>query len=86
MRGNGMDKEKLNEMTFEVAIARLEEIVRALESGNAPLDESLALFEEGVALVKLCNSRLDGAEQKVKMLTFGEDGSASEQDMPAMKV
>ena len=41
------------EMTFESAIARLEEIVRLLESGSAPLDESLALFEEGVGLVKL---------------------------------
>ena len=86
MKGNLMDNAKLNEMTFEVAIARLEEIVRTLEGGNAPLDESLSLVEEGVALVKLCNSRLDGAEQKVKMLTFGEDGSVSEQDMPAMKV
>ena len=86
MKGNHMDNAKLNEMTFEVAIARLEEIVRTLEGGNAPLDESLSLFEEGVALVKLCNSRLDGVEQKVKMLTFGEDGSVSEQDMPAMKV
>ena len=80
-----MDKEKTDEMTFETAIARLEEIVRALEGGNAPLDESLTLFEEGVALVKLCNSRLDAAEQKVKLLTFGEDGTVTEADMPPMK-
>ena len=69
------------EMTFEVAIARLEEIVRALESGSAPLDKSLALFEEGVALVKLCNSRLDNAEQKVKILTAAPDGTLTETDM-----
>lgn len=69
------------EMTFEVAIARLEEIVRMLEGGNAPLDQSLALFEEGVALVKLCNSRLDTAEQKVKILTTSPDGSMIETDM-----
>ena len=69
------------EMTFEGAIARLEEIVRMLEGGNAPLDQSLALFEEGVALVKLCNSRLDTAEQKVKMLTMGGDGTLVESDM-----
>ncbi|MBR5253155.1 MAG: exodeoxyribonuclease VII small subunit [Clostridia bacterium] len=69
------------EMTFEVAIARLEEIVRALESGSAPLDKSLALFEEGVALVKLCNSRLDNAEQKVKILTAAPDGTLTEADM-----
>lgn len=69
------------EMTFEVAIARLEEIVRMLEGGNAPLDQSLALFEEGVALVKLCNSRLDTAEQKVKILTAAGDGTLVETDM-----
>ncbi|MBE6540838.1 MAG: exodeoxyribonuclease VII small subunit [Ruminococcaceae bacterium] len=70
-----------NEMTFEVAIARLEEIVRMLEGGNAPLDQSLAMFEEGVALVKLCNSRLDTAEQKVKILTSAGDGTLVEADM-----
>ena len=71
-------------VTFEAAIARLEEIVRALESGSAPLDESLTLFEEGVALVKLCNARLDTAEQKVKLLTLNPDGTAQERDMPPM--
>lgn len=80
-----MNEEKMNEMTFEVAIARLEEIVRLLESGNAPLDQSLSLFEEGVALVKLCNSRLDNAEHRVKILTMGADGSVVEEDMPPMK-
>ncbi len=64
------------ELTFEEALARLEEIVRALDSGNAPLDQSLSLFEEGVKLVKLCNNKLDSAEQKVKILTGGEDGLA----------
>lgn len=63
-----------NEMNFELAIARLEQIVRSLESGNAPLDESLALFEEGVGLVRFCNEKLDKAESKVKLLTFGKDG------------
>ncbi len=70
----------LKEMTFEAAIARLEEIVRALESGNAPLDKSLELFEEGVSLVKLCNSRLDNAEQRVKILVDGGDGNLKEED------
>ncbi len=68
----------IENMTFESAIARLEVIVRALESGNAPLDESLSLFEEGVALVKFCNEKLDGAEQRVKMLTFAPDGTPTE--------
>lgn len=78
-----MNENKMNpeEMTFEAAIARLEEIVRMLEGGSAPLDKSLAMFEEGVALVKLCNSRLDTAEQKVKILTLGGDGTLTETDM-----
>ena len=73
-----------NEMTFEAALARLEEIVRRLESGSAPLDESLALFEEGVGLVKLCNARLDSAEQKVRLLTKNPDGTVTEGDLPPM--
>ncbi len=56
-------------MTFESALVRLEEIVKSLDSGNAPLDDSLNLFEEGVALVKFCNGKLDSAEQRVKVVT-----------------
>ena len=63
-----------NEMNFENAIARLEQIVRALESGSAPLDDSLALFEEGVRLVKLCNEKLDSAETRIKFLTETPSG------------
>jgi len=66
--------------TFESAIARLEEIVRALENGDAPLDSSIALFEEGITLVKLCNSKLDSAEQRVKILVKGADGTLTEED------
>lgn len=58
-----------SELTFEEALGQLEKIVNALESGNAPLDDSLALYEEAVKLVKLCNEKLDLAEQKVKILT-----------------
>ena len=76
-----MSENTKKEMTFEVAIARLEEIVRMLESGSAPLDTSLALFEEGVSLVKLCNQRLDTAEQRVRILTVGEGGELVEADM-----
>lgn len=72
--------DKKEEMTFETALARLEEIVRAMESGNAMLDESLALFEEGVGLVKYCTKALDTAEQRVKILQKGEDGGVVEAD------
>ena len=73
----------MSEITFEAAMTRLEEIVRALEGGNAPLNTSLALFEEGVSLVKFCNQKLDAAEQKVKILQRGEDGTLTETDMKA---
>ena len=63
--------DNISKISFEEAMARLEEIVKYLESGNAPLDKSLELFEEGVTLVKLCNSKLDSAEQKVRFLTAG---------------
>lgn len=69
-----------NEITFESAIARLEEIVRSLETGNAPLDMSLSLFEEGVSLVKLCNSKLDTAEHKIKVLIASPNGEMKEED------
>ncbi len=56
------------EITFEQALERLENIVASLENGDAPLDESLTLFEEGVKLVKLCNNKLENAEEAVKQL------------------
>ncbi len=70
----------INDMTFESAIARLEEIVRALEAGSEALDTSLSLFEEGIALVKFCNSKLDTAEQKIKILVSAPDGTLEEKD------
>ena len=73
-----------DKMKFEDAMKRLEEIVRFLEGGNADLDSSLSAFEEGVRLVKFCNSELDRAEKRVKLLTFASDGSVSETDMPEM--
>ena len=65
-------------MTFEEAMKRLEEIVRKLEGGNALLDESLALYEEGVGLVKFCNDTLDNATAKVRVLTrYGLNGEVT---------
>ncbi len=70
------------ELTFEKALARLEEIVKALEAANTPLDESLSLFEEGSKLVKFCNEKISTAEKKVKLITEAE-GMAIEQDFTA---
>ncbi|RMF79579.1 MAG: exodeoxyribonuclease VII small subunit [Nitrospirae bacterium] len=63
--------------SFESALARLEEIVGRLEAGELPLEESLALFEEGVGLVKECGRRLDEAERRVEKLVTDADGSTT---------
>lgn len=60
--------------SFEEMIRRLEEIVRALDSVETPLDTSLALFEEGASLVRLCTAKLDEAQQKVTVLQTGGQG------------
>ncbi len=66
------------EKTFEESLARLEEIVRLLEKGDAPLAESLGLFEEGAGLIRACGKQLDEAEQKVVKLRKTADGSPEE--------
>ena len=69
-------KKKLN---FEAAMARLEEIVKLLEQGEAPLEDALSLFEEGTKLMKKCSAQLDRAEQKVTKLLAGPDGTPVEE-------
>ena len=66
--------ENKNELSFEEALAKLETIVRKLESGNARLDESLKLYEEGTSLVKYCSETLDKAQQKILTVTGGTCG------------
>ena len=62
----------MKEESFESAIKRLEDIVSKMEGGELPLDESLALFEEGVKLSRVLNKRLEEAERKVEMLVKDE--------------
>ena len=66
------------EKTFEEMLARLEEIVRSLEKGDAPLDQSLSLYTEGAELIRCCTLRLDEAEQTVVRLRKGVDGEPVE--------
>ncbi|MBQ6403377.1 MAG: exodeoxyribonuclease VII small subunit [Oscillospiraceae bacterium] len=61
------------ELSFEQSLARLDEIVRHLEKGDLPLQDSLTLFTEGTALLKRCNEMLDAAEQTVVKLKKGPD-------------
>ena len=65
-------------LSFEQALGRINEIVKALENGDAPLDESMKLFEEGTALLRRCGDMLDAAEQQVVKLRKGPDGAPEE--------
>ena len=66
--------------TFEEQIGELEEIVAKLENGDVSLDESLALFEQGIKLTKGCQKILDTAEKKVKVLMSDGSGEMTEED------
>ena len=67
-------------MTFEQSMQRLEQIVRALERGDAQLDESLKLFQEGTELVRSCGKMLEEAELQVKKVMTAADGSPVMED------
>ena len=64
-----------NNMTFEEAMQRLEQIVRTLERGDAKLDDSLRLFQEGTELIRLCGARLSDAEMEVHKVMVSADGT-----------
>ena len=67
-------------MTFEASMVRLEQIVRTMERGDAPLEESLKLFQEGTELVRNCGKLLEEAELQVKKIMTAADGSPVEVD------
>lgn len=68
-----------NQKSFEENMQRLEQIVRAMERGDVPLDESLKLFQEGTKLVEICTKRLDEAELQVKKILPGVNGEPVEE-------
>lgn len=70
-------------LDFEGALARLEEVTRSLERGDLALEQSLALFEEGMRLASLCSKRLDAAEQRVEALLGTKDGPRTAPFTPA---
>ncbi|HEX8362262.1 MAG TPA: exodeoxyribonuclease VII small subunit [Longimicrobium sp.] len=63
-----------DETNFEGTLERLGEIVEQLEGDGLELDESLALFEEGVRLLRRAESTLDGAEERIRLLVEDRDG------------
>ncbi|MDY3224774.1 MAG: exodeoxyribonuclease VII small subunit [Candidatus Faecousia sp.] len=66
--------------TFEDSMARLEQIVRAMERGDVALEESLKLFQEGTELVRSCQKLLDEAQLQVKKIMTAPDGSPVEEE------
>ena len=69
--------------TFEENMRRLEEIVRAMERGEVPLEESLKLFQEGTELVRKCGQLLDEAQLQVKKIATAADGTPVEENFDA---
>jgi exodeoxyribonuclease VII small subunit len=67
-------------LSFEQALAELEKIVGQLESGQAPLEESIALYERGARLKAHCEARLEAARLKVEKIVVGRDGTVSHAD------
>ena len=68
--------------TFEQNMQRLEQIVRAMERGDVPLEESLKLFQEGTELVRDCGKLLDEAQLQVKKIMTNSTGDPVEEDFP----
>ena len=66
--------------TFEESMQRLEQIVRAMERGDVPLEESLKLFQEGTELVRSCNQLPENAQLQVKKIVTNPDGTPAEED------
>ncbi len=73
------ENKKTESYELEAAMKRLDEVSEALANENVGLAESLALYEEGVSLVKLCTEQLDAVERKINILRMSDDGEVSEQ-------
>lgn len=67
----------IDKLSFEDALGELETIVRDLETGKAPLEDSITAYERGIALKKHCEKKLRDAQEKIEKITVREDGSLS---------
>lgn len=68
-------KPAVDSMSFEAALGELETIVSALESGKAPLEDSIQAYERGIALKKHCEKKLGEAQEKIEKISISSDGS-----------
>ena len=69
-----MEQADIDALSFEAALAELEKIVRALEQGQAPLDESIELYQRGDRLKRHCEARLKAAQARIEQISIGADG------------
>ncbi|GGA95530.1 exodeoxyribonuclease VII small subunit [Allosediminivita pacifica] len=70
-----MSESDVDEMSFEAAMAELEQVVTQLERGEVPLEESIKLYERGALLRKRCEKKLKEAEEKVAQITLDAEGN-----------
>ena len=73
------------ERGFEEALKQLEQIVEKLESGDQPLEKSLALFEEGIKLARFCNTKLNEAEKRISLLMKNKSGDLELKEFDSKK-
>lgn len=69
-----MEQGDIDGLSFEAALAELEAIVRSLEQGQAPLDESIELYQRGDRLKRHCEARLKAAQARIEKISLGPDG------------
>ena len=77
MNESGPAAPPVSGMSFEEALRALEDVVRKLESGDVPLDDSITLYERGEELRLHCQARLDAAQARIEKIVAGPDGRAS---------
>lgn len=80
---NGIDAD-LEALSFEEALAQLEQVVRQLENGELSLDQSLAAFRKGSELSKLCRQKLNEVERSITKLVTTDEGEVQEEAFPEM--
>lgn len=74
-----MSQSEIDTLSFEEALAQLEEIVRQLESGNGKLDDAISAYEKGALLKRHCEAKLAEAKAKVDKISLAPDGSVTAQ-------
>lgn len=77
VEGQTAETAKISEMSFEDALRALEQVVRDLEGGEVPLDDSINLYERGEALRKHCQARLDAAQARIEAIVQDSSGAAA---------